>query len=103
MPGGDRTGPMGQGSMTGRRLGFCVDNYRPRGGFQQFGGGFGRGRGMGFRGSLPRFPESYQETYSTENEVEILYRQAKDLKETLNRVEERLAQLEKKPTEADKE
>ena len=30
MPGGDRTGPLGQGPMTGRGAGYC--------------GGFGRGR-----------------------------------------------------------
>lgn len=47
MPGGDRTGPLGQGPLTGRGLGLC-GNYsgRARGlgrgqGFQR---GFGRGR-----------------------------------------------------------
>lgn len=29
MPGGDKTGPMGQGSRTGRRKGFCSGNKQP--------------------------------------------------------------------------
>ncbi len=29
MPSGDRTGPMGQGSMTGRGFGFCSENDIP--------------------------------------------------------------------------
>ncbi len=37
MPGGDRTGPMGMGPMTGRGAGFC-------------GGGAGAGRGNAVRG-----------------------------------------------------
>lgn len=46
MPGGDRTGPMGAGSMTGRGMGVCAGNARP---------GFGRGRGFGLgrQGCLP--------------------------------------------------
>jgi hypothetical protein len=57
MPGGDRTGPLGQGPMTGRGAGFCRGYDEPGfasrwsgrrgsagrwGGFG--GGGFGRGR-----------------------------------------------------------
>lgn len=50
MPGGDRTGPMGMGPMTGRRAGFCLGLERPGyTGFWGFGGGFGGGRGRGFR------------------------------------------------------
>ncbi len=58
MPGGDRTGPIGAGPMTGRGLGYCAGYGRPgwanpgygRGmGFmgRGFGGGFGRGFGRG--------------------------------------------------------
>ena len=45
MPGGDRTGPMGCGPMTGRGTGYCANgpiNNRFGGGFA---GGFGCGRG----------------------------------------------------------
>ena len=54
MPGGDRTGPMGMGPMTGRAAGFCAGFGMP--GFgnpapgRGFGMGFGRGRGFGGRG-----------------------------------------------------
>ena len=59
MPGGDGTGPMGMGPMTGRAAGYCAGYAVP--GFMNpipgrgmgwgrgmgFGRGFGRGRGMG--------------------------------------------------------
>jgi hypothetical protein len=52
MPGGDRTGPMGMGPMTGRAAGFCagysVPGYMNPGPRGAFGGGFwGRGGGRG--------------------------------------------------------
>ncbi|MEL7667919.1 MAG: DUF5320 domain-containing protein [Actinomycetota bacterium] len=46
MPGGDRTGPMGEGSMTGRGAGYCVGEAPGRG----LGLGIGRGLGRGFLG-----------------------------------------------------
>lgn len=45
MPGGDRTGPNGQGPMTGRQAGLCRGFNGPAG--QNFGAGRGLGRGMG--------------------------------------------------------
>ena len=42
MPNFDGTGPQGQGSMTGRGMGYC-------------GGGMGRGLGRGFRGRCNGF------------------------------------------------
>lgn len=50
MPGGDRTGPMGMGPMTGRGAGYCGGAAVP--GFMNVGwgrGGFGRGGGRGWR------------------------------------------------------
>lgn len=55
MPNRDGTGPMGQGSMTGRAAGYCAGNEKPKyatsgGGGRGFGGagrGMGRGRGCG--------------------------------------------------------
>jgi hypothetical protein len=44
MPGGDRTGPMGRGPMTGRAAGFC-GGYGIRGDTNALGRGFGQGRG----------------------------------------------------------
>ena len=54
MPGGDGTGPMGMGPMTGRAAGFCagygVAGYmNPVPGFGRGRGGWGRGGGRGFR------------------------------------------------------
>ena len=53
MPGGDRTGPMGAGPMTGRGVGLCagypVPGYmNPAYGRGFWGGGRGRGFGRGF-------------------------------------------------------
>ena len=50
MPGGDRTGPVGAGPMTGRGAGMCAGYDVP--GYMnpslgRFGRGFGRGGGMG--------------------------------------------------------
>lgn len=47
MPGGDRTGPMGMGPMTGRGMGFCAGNAAP--GFTTWGGRGMGGRGRGWR------------------------------------------------------
>lgn len=51
MPGGDRTGPLGMGPMTGRGFGYCGGNpapgyasVSPRRGFWGRGRGGGRGR-----------------------------------------------------------
>ena len=53
MPGGDGTGPLGQGSMTGRGAGFCagydVGGYANPGLRFGRGRGFGRGMGRGWR------------------------------------------------------
>ncbi len=53
MPRGDRTGPQGMGSMTGRGMGFC-SGYDAPGYASPGAGGFGRGRGMGFGGGWGR-------------------------------------------------
>lgn len=52
MPAGDRSGPLGRGSMTGRSMGYCGGNPGPGYMFGSpgfgFGRGFGWGRGFGF-------------------------------------------------------
>ncbi|MBN2516977.1 MAG: DUF5320 domain-containing protein [Deltaproteobacteria bacterium] len=58
MPGGDGTGPLGWGSITGRGMGLCAGYPTP--GFANpvpgrgFGRGFGRGWGMGRGGGWGR-------------------------------------------------
>jgi len=44
MPGRDGTGPLGQGAMTGRGLGVCVNGNRTL-----YGRGLGLGRGLNCR------------------------------------------------------
>jgi len=44
MPGGDRTGPRGYGTRTGRGLGYCAGYDAPE---YAYGPGFGYGRGGG--------------------------------------------------------
>ena len=77
MPWGDRTGPRGQGPMTGRGAGYCAGYNMPgyanpiggrgfgRGMGRGFGRGFGRGMGRGFgRGYGYYGPDNYpQEPY----------------------------------------
>jgi len=48
MPGGDRTGPLGQGPRTGRAAGYCAGYGMPGYANPIWGRGFGRGRGWGF-------------------------------------------------------
>ncbi len=49
MPWGDRTGPAGQGPLTGRRVGYCAGYDAPGYANPAYGGGYGGGwgRGMG--------------------------------------------------------
>jgi len=65
MPGGDGTGPMGMGPMTGRAAGYCAGyavpgfmNPMPGRGFRGRGMGFGRGfgRGRGWRVAAWGYP-----------------------------------------------
>ncbi len=46
MPGGDRTGPLGAGSMTGRGAGYCTDKQDLE--LSNPANRFGRGRGSGW-------------------------------------------------------
>ena len=52
MPGGDRTGPMGRGAMSGRAAGYCAGFGMPGSANPASGRGFGMGfgRGQGFVG-----------------------------------------------------
>ena len=55
MPGGDKSGPMGQGPMTGRGAGFCAGSDAPGYADPGMGPGLGRGRGRGLgRGAWGR-------------------------------------------------
>ncbi len=87
MPQGDRTGPSGQGPMTGRRRGFCAGFNIP--GFMN--SGFGRGMGRGFgRG------RGFERNFTTQPEV-ITEKQEKELlREELKTIEEEKKEIEKR-------
>jgi len=117
MPGFDRTGPLGQGPMTGRGLGYCNPTTRrylpgqPLYGLGRGGIPWGGGRGRGFGGGRGRFgaqgapyvnagyPEYYAyppPVYSNiteKDEREYLENTLSGLKEDINRIQTRLDEL----------
>jgi hypothetical protein len=115
MPGGDRIGPLGEGPMTGKGLGYCGGFDAPGYAYMQpflgRGRGFGRGRGRGMRRGMGfglrwgapvyPYPYTYATPYTGENEAEILRQQAKNLEDTLEQINQRLSQVEEQ-TKKDK-
>lgn len=111
MPGGDRTGPMGRGPMTGRRLGYCTGYNEPgyanpgydRGLGRGWGRGFGRGywrcgRGFWWRGY---YPEPYNPKVPSRKEEKIyLENMVKDLEEEIKSIKDRLQELSKEEKES---
>ena len=122
MPGGDRTGPMGQGPMTGRAAGYCTGaaapgfmNPSPGRGFRSWGGRRGGGRGLaGGRGWRNQYyatgvpgwaraewgfaPPVYQDvplapSMAREQEMELLREQAEYLHEALEQIKGRIGEL----------
>jgi len=96
MPRGDRTGPNGQGPMTGRRMGYCAGNNAPGYTEQGFGRGQGIGRGFG-RGFGRRANWNY--------ETPIVQTQYKEptKEEVLKELEAEKADIEKTIKELKKE
>ena len=105
MPGFDRSGPMGQGSRTGRGMGYCTGYAQPGYGAGYGGAGFGRGRrgrGGGFRhrwfqnqgapfsGGWAPMPAAAP---NPEDERRALRDQAEALRRQLNEIDKRLAAL----------
>jgi hypothetical protein len=124
MPGGDRTGPMGLGPMTGRAAGYCagypVPGYmNPSGGRLGLGFGRGHGRARGFAwrrmvvpyGAVPYAPyggaipyAAPYDSYDTEEkEIELLQNQSKFLQDQLSEINNRISELELKEKKKDKE
>jgi len=120
MPGGDRTGPMGMGPMTGRGAGYCAGYGAPGYANPGPGRGFGRGRGFWGRGfggggrgwrhwfyatDVPGwmrfggYPAVYREP-SPEMEKQALKNEADALQSELESIKKRLSEIE---TEASSE
>lgn len=109
MPGGNGTGPMGMGPMTGRAAGYCAGYAAP--GFANAMGGrgvWGRGRGRGGRGFRNRFlatglPGPMRGVASAGpfaqadpgQRKQVLENQAEALQSELNSVKEQIAELER--------
>ena len=74
MPQGDRTGPNGQGPMTGRRMGFCSGSNTPGCMNSGFGRGLGRGRGFGRQQAFmqPQVITESQEKEMLKQELEAI-------------------------------
>ncbi len=101
MPRGDRTGPAGQGQMTGRGLGYCAGYNSP--GFTRgfgmgmgWGGGrrgYGYGYGRGYLGPNYSYPTPVQQQPEPEQEIGALKAQAGILQNQLKSILERLEAL----------
>jgi len=119
MPGGDRTGPMGFGPMTGRAAGFCAGYSEPGymnpvagRGYGGRGRGFcGRGSGRGWRNwyyatGLPDWARAgfgfwghAAPTASAEQELTGIKQQADFMQDSLSQINKRIEQLEKESRE----
>jgi hypothetical protein len=116
MPGGDRTGPLGRGPMTGRALGYCTGSNMlgyatpgfgrgfGRGGGRGLGRRWGRGRGFWWRGYSD--PYYYQQPYmdvypqpTKEEEKTYLESMIKSLEEEIKMIKERLQKISKEKKE----
>jgi hypothetical protein len=105
MPRGDRSGPMGYGPLSGRRMGFCAGYDVPGFANPRGGGGMGRawgrgggfGRGMAFRGGrqgwggypVPVGFPGYgpvEEASQIKSEIEVLEKTLETLKKRLDEV-----------------
>jgi len=101
MPGFDKTGPGGQGPMTGRGQGNCVDSRdsaRPRlGGFGSFGR---RWRNRFFNSGMPgrfwgRGFAREESALSSQDEVAMLQEEASYFEKELKSIREELNRLKK--------
>lgn len=119
MPGGDGTGPVGLGPMTGRAAGYCAGYSMPgyanpipgrgwgfgfgrgRGGGRGWGFGFGRGFGRRWAAypyaySAPYYPAyPYNSEITAKDEADMLKDQAKAMEEEIKAINERISVLEK--------
>jgi len=109
MPGGDGTGPLGMGSMTGRAAGYCAGYSVPgyanpiagRGWFgygRGFGRGWGRGlgRGRGWWGVASPYAYAPSAAYSftPQQEADMLKNQARAMQEEIDAINNRISELE---------
>ena len=108
MPRGDKTGPMGNGSKTGRALGYCTENNQAgfesntdtydrgnrngfgRGNHNRNGFGPGMGKRIGFQQKKSNFT---QEEHPKVKEKTLIKNQINILKDQLESLEDKLKTL----------
>lgn len=110
MPGGDRTGPRGQGPMTGKGMGFCRGAWGggPDAGYYGAPRGFGGGRSRGWRHcfyatGLPGWARAGRggfgalgySVWAPGEEAAFLRDYTRRLEEELNATKARMTELEK--------
>jgi len=95
MPRGDKTGPNGQGAMTGRKMGLCTGNSNAgyfnateNYGLGRQNRGFGNRRGRGFG-----FSRGFAENTNPSNQSDSENQQ---LRNEISKLQSRLNDLEKK-------
>lgn len=103
MPGLDRTGPEGQGSMTGRRMGVCNNNdhsgimtTRSNAGERGFQKGFARNRKMGYGyrfGNRHGFQNQNIENTIEASDKTIIENEINILKNQLSLLEDKLSKI----------
>jgi hypothetical protein len=114
MPGLDRSGPMGAGSMTGGRRGIC-GRAGAAANLPAYGSGYGYGRGMGFRRRFGRgrgyglgpayagypHPQVYGAGYPVRRtfELDVLWADAEAMQKSLDAIHRKIADLEKEGSE----
>ena len=119
MPSGDRTGPRGLGSRTGRGLGYCAGYDTPgytkgpgMGSGWGRGGGWGRGRGLGYgRGwgwgyrtpVYTPYTSGFVPRVSPENQLSLLKQEKNYLETELNNIKSAVDDISKKIDELGKE
>jgi uncharacterized protein DUF5320 len=109
MPGFDRSGPQGAGSMTGWGRGLCRSGERAydpgaQGGFRGgrcYGRGRGFGRGFGAGRRFAAYPPAYDPYYppAPDRELETLKAEADYLKDSLDAIHGRIQELERPESE----
>ena len=95
MPGGDKTGPSGMGSMTGRQKGFCTSNDHPNYisqnlNYRSFRGGSGRG---GNRRRWFNYENMPFENINTTSEKTLIENEINVRKDQLSVLENRLSNI----------
>ena len=88
MPRQDKTGPLGQGALTGRGLGLCGAGVN-----RNFGRGMGRGKGIGRGRGFRQIAQPVE--LSEVEEKKVLEAELKELGTEKAEIEKRLKELKK--------